>query len=168
MADKVFECHKCGHCCEGRGGIVLSPKDLARLAEFLQITPEDAANSYGEVVNGKLRLQAGEDGNCIFLSPGNGCAVHEGKPDICRAWPFFRGNLEDPASLAMAKDFCPGINPDISFQNFVKEGIKQLVAEGLPASDAAHEANSLLIAHLPGMRKLRIQENGSCPDAPAR
>lgn len=168
MADKIFECHKCGHCCEGRGGIILSPRDLSRLADFLRISRQDAVDLYGEVVNGKLRLKAGADGDCIFLVKGQGCSVHAGKPDICRAWPYFRGNLEDPASLAMAKDFCPGINPDASFENFVAEGIKQLLAEGLPASDGVQAANSLVIDDLPVMRNLRKQENQTWPDAPAK
>lgn len=26
----VFECRMCGHCCEGSGGIVVSPADVGR------------------------------------------------------------------------------------------------------------------------------------------
>ena len=29
----------CGHCCEGRGGIVVSPTDLARLASHMGQSP---------------------------------------------------------------------------------------------------------------------------------
>lgn len=35
MKKTVFDCQMCGQCCEGEGGIVLSPKDLKRLYEGL-------------------------------------------------------------------------------------------------------------------------------------
>ena len=35
--ETVFQCRMCGHCCEGRGGIVVSPADLTRLAAFLDL-----------------------------------------------------------------------------------------------------------------------------------
>lgn len=75
----------------------------------MQQAPEAVADSYCERIGGKLKIRCGEDGYCVFFRQGSGCGVHEGKPSICRAWPFFRGNIEDPASLAMAKEFCPGI-----------------------------------------------------------
>ena len=76
---------------------------------------------------------------------GKGCIVHEGKPSICKAWPFFRGNIEDAESLALAKDFCPGINPDISHEDFAREGMAYLEQERLLASDTRTEANALIL-----------------------
>ena len=35
MKKTVFDCQMCGQCCEGEGGIVLSPKDLKRLSLML-------------------------------------------------------------------------------------------------------------------------------------
>ena len=101
-ADSLFHCRQCGHCCEGRGGIVVSPADLERLAAFLHLAAETVVERYCEMTRGKLKIRNGEDGRCIFFQEGTGCAVHEGKPSICRAWPFFRGNIEDPVSLAPA------------------------------------------------------------------
>ena len=37
MKKTVFDCQMCGQCCEGEGGIVLSPKDLKRLYEGLNL-----------------------------------------------------------------------------------------------------------------------------------
>lgn len=141
----VFECRQCGQCCEGKGGIVLSDKDLARLAHFLALPDEEVIEKYCELSNGKLKIKTGADGNCVFFSGAESCTIHEVKPDICRAWPFFRGNLEDPVSLAMARDFCPGINPAVSFEEFVTEGIAYLRARNLVASDAGREANALIL-----------------------
>ena len=144
-ADSLFHCRKCGHCCEGRGGIVVSPSDLERLAAFLKLAPETVAERYGEMARGKLKIRSGEDGRCIFFREGAGCAVHEGKPSICRAWPFFRGNIEDPVSLALAKDFCPGIAPEATHADFARAGRAYLEEHGLRASDPRHEANALVL-----------------------
>lgn len=141
----VFECRKCGHCCEGRGGIVVSPEDLARLARFFELEPQEAARRYGEISNGKLKLRQNDDGQCIFFSPDRGCLVHEIKPAICRAWPFFRGNLEDAVSLDMARDFCPGISRSVSHGVFVRKGMAYLRANNLLATDAKTEANALFV-----------------------
>lgn len=144
-AEEIFTCRQCGHCCEGKGGIVLSAKDLARLCSFLKMQPQELIDKYGEYSGGKLKLSIGPDGNCIFFSRLSSCTIHEAKPDICRAWPYFRGNLLDPVSLAMAKDFCPGINKSVSFEDFVCAGIRALEKENLGAADSSKEANALIL-----------------------
>lgn len=140
----VFECKKCGNCCQGRGGIVLSGRDLTRLAAFLGMTEEDTAVTYGEKSNGKLKIRTGEDGWCCFFRPNIGCIVHEGKPDICRAWPFFRGNLVDEVSFTLARDYCPGIDRSAEFSVFRAEGLAVLKAENLLATEDS-SANALKI-----------------------
>lgn len=143
-AASVFICRKCGQCCEGRGGIVLSQSDLSRLASFLDKPSQQVLTEYGEIANGKMRLKTAENGYCIFFDAHAGCSVHEGKPDICRAWPYFRGNLEDSASFQMARDYCPGISREASHAEFVREG-KNYLSEGkLFARQGQNAANSLL------------------------
>ena len=147
MTNTAFDCRMCGHCCEGKGGIVVSPSDLQRLCDFLRMPADAVIAAYGEQAGDKLKIRCGEDGYCIFFRQGKGCIVHEGKPSICKAWPFFRGNIEDPESLALAKDFCPGINPDISHDDFAREGMAYLEKERLLASDTRTEANALILSH---------------------
>lgn len=142
--EPVFDCRMCGICCEGKGGIVVSPKDLERICAFLHMDATAFESEYGIVHNGKLKVRTGDDGNCVFFVGGKGCSVHEGKPDICRAWPFFRGNMVDPESLHMAKDFCPGIRKDASHTDFVIEGRKYLQEHSLEASDPRCEARALI------------------------
>lgn len=144
-ADSLFHCRQCGHCCEGQGGIIVSPADLERLAAFLALAPETVAEQFGERARGKLRIRTGEDGRCVFFRHGTGCAVHEGKPAICRAWPFFRGNIEDPVSFELAKGDCPGIAPEASHGDFARAGRAYLAEQGLIASDPDHEANALVL-----------------------
>lgn len=144
----MFDCQKCGQCCEGSGGIVLSGKDLARLAAFLRRGVDDTRREYCEYANGKLKIRSGHDGCCIFFRAGLGCVVHEGKPDICRAWPFFRGNLVDAHSFYMARDFCPGIARNASFEMFVRAGMEYLRRHDLLAKGQPGEANALKVGEL--------------------
>lgn len=128
---QAFECKMCGHCCQGKGGIVMSEKDMARLAGFLEISTRELEEKHCQKRGTKLHLAVGEDNYCVFFHPDKGCGVHPGRPDICRAWPFFRGNLVDKTSWEMCIDYCPGINLDAGHEEFVVQGIKYLEDEHL-------------------------------------
>ncbi|MBD5642097.1 MAG: YkgJ family cysteine cluster protein [Desulfovibrio sp.] len=136
---EIFECRMCGHCCEGKGGIVVGQDELERLAAFTGLTVKEFGERYCSLENGKLKLSTGADGYCVFFNPGQGCGVHEAKPDVCRAWPFFRGNLVDEISMAMAAEYCPGINRQAGFRKFREFGLEylrtnDLIAEGKAAT----------------------------------
>lgn len=141
----VFTCKMCGQCCRGEGGIVVSPKDLARITRALQLSAEEFIARYGEIRGGKLQIRTGEDGACIFFAEGKGCMVHEGKPDVCRAWPFFRGNIVDPDSFEMAREYCPGIDRACSHAQFAKEGRAYLAKHGLLAHNRDEEGRAVIL-----------------------
>lgn len=144
----AFDCRLCGHCCRGTGGIVVSAKDRERLCAFLAVTFEGFEAQYGQRRNGKLFIRSNETGYCIFFKENAGCGVHEAKPDICRAWPYFRGNLVDSESLELAKEFCPGIPQEQSHGDFIKEGLAYLVREELVGDSRKDEAGALQVADL--------------------
>jgi Fe-S-cluster containining protein len=137
-----FDCQRCGHCCEGRGGIVLQDSDLQRLALHFNMDESAFCASYVEICNGKRTLRVGEDELCVFYRQG--CTVHEFKPAVCRAWPFFRGNLIDPISWEMASEDCPGIVLAAGHEAFVREGMAWLKAAGLFVEDSPLSPNALL------------------------
>lgn len=139
----VFSCQQCGQCCYGAGGIVLADHDARRLSRFLNLELDDFLDRFAEFVADKYRLQVGDDNYCVFFK--NGCQVHEAKPDVCRAWPFFRGNLQDPDSLEMAKEYCPGIRKDADFAEFAAEGRAFLQREGLVRHDTRADARALCL-----------------------
>jgi Fe-S-cluster containining protein len=143
VALQAFDCRRCGECCRGKGGIVVGPRDLPRLCGHLHIEAESFVALYGYRQDRKIKVRTGPDDYCVFFLPGTGCSVHAAKPDVCRAWPFFRGNMVDKGSLAMAKEFCPGINPVIGHDAFVRAGLQYLKEYRLSASDPALEANAL-------------------------
>lgn len=144
MTTPVFDCRMCGICCEGKGGIVVSPTDLPRICAYLQQQAHEFIATYGEYHNGKLKIRTAANGYCVFFVQGKGCSVHPAKPDICRAWPFFKGNMVDAHSFGMAKEFCAGIRPDADHAAFVAEGRAYLEEQGLKAKNPHTEANALM------------------------
>jgi len=143
--DAVFSCLRCGDCCRGRGGIVLRESDSERLAAFFGLAPAAFRGRYAEKAHGKYRLRGGENGFCVFSGSGGLCAVHAARPDICRAWPFFRGNLVDPVSLAMAEKGCPGIAKGVAFGEFAGAGARYLLDNGIFSRPGEEGAPSALV-----------------------
>lgn len=144
----AFDCRLCGHCCKGTGGIVVSDKDRDRLCVFLGLTGGEFESRHGQRRNGKLFIRSNGTGYCIFFRENAGCGVHAAKPDICRAWPYFRGNLVDSESLELAKDFCPGIPREQPHEEFVQEGLAYLAREELAGGSRKDEAGALQVADL--------------------
>ncbi len=129
---RVFECKMCGECCRGSGGIIVGPEEIERISSFLRITPEEFKKTYlVKEGKGKYSISCGKDGYCVFFSQTKGCRIHHVKPDICRAWPFFKGNLLDEVSLEMAKRSCPGIRREVSLDEFRAIGIEFLRSHSL-------------------------------------
>lgn len=148
----LFSCRMCGHCCHGSGGIVVGPSDLPRLSAYLQVSDADFLARHTESRNGKPMIKTGDDGYCIFFHTEKGCAIHPARPDVCRAWPYFRGNLIDSISFGMAREDCPGIERHASHAAFAREGFAYLHSHGILACDPAREARALIVREdeLPG------------------
>lgn len=119
----AFKCHRCGDCCQGQGGIIVTSGDIDRLCTHLGMAPEEFAKTYLEQVGDRPRIRAANDW-CVFFVKG--CSVHPVKPSVCRAWPFFQGNMLDELSWRIAQDACPGINPQVGHAAFVREGLESL------------------------------------------
>jgi len=147
----AFACQMCGQCCVGQGGIVVTNKDQERLSEWLGMSLVSFQEAYTED-HGDVRVlkSSGRDQACIFFQAGTGCSVHSHKPALCRAWPFFRGNLIDETSFHMAKDGCPGISHDVDHQEFVRQGLLYLQEHGLIHENEPDAPRALVIKKFPG------------------
>lgn len=148
MTTNVFDCRMCGHCCQGQGGIVASAPERERLAAHLGLSVEDFCARYTQAQGRKLVLRCGEDGYCIFFNRDTACTVHPAKPDVCRAWPFFRGNLVDPVSWELSQDYCPGINAASGHAEFARQGVAYVRDNGLAKQGREDEAAALIITDL--------------------
>ena len=118
---KAFECKMCGECCYGKGGIIVGKKEIERIARFLKIAPEVFLDRFCEKRNGHVYLGTGSDGFCVFFEQEKACLIHPVKPDICSLWPFYPANIKDRETWEQAKEACPGINPECSFEEFVRQ-----------------------------------------------
>ena len=118
---KAFECTMCGTCCFGEGGIFLEPWEIAPLAAFFRKTPEAFVSEYCETLQGRPSIKTGFDGYCIFYDHKTKCNIHPVKPRICSRWPFYPALLQDAENLALARDACPGIKAQCTFEEFVRQ-----------------------------------------------
>lgn len=143
----AFVCRQCGHCCEGEGGIVLAAKDQQRLADHLKLALDAFLDGFTRRKADKIELASRADGYCVFFE--DGCAVHPARPNICRAWPFFRGNLLDASSWELSRGYCPGINPTVSHDAFAEQGLAYIQEHALAQDDDPDGPNALRIQGIP-------------------
>jgi len=143
--ENAFDCIMCGQCCQGEGGIVATPEEQKSMAGFLGLDLIAFQKSFIRCSGEKFFVQTNNDGQCLFFIPGRGCTVHPVKPRTCRAWPFFRGNLMDQSSFEMAREYCPGINRQVSFAEFTRQGLSYLEQEDLSRDRNPSPANALNI-----------------------
>lgn len=119
-----YDCSKCpGYCCS-YGRIVVTPKDIARLAQRFGLTPEKAREKFsyryksGDVDEWILRHRKDTifDSVCRFLDPEKRrCTVYEHRPAVCREYPdaprcgyfeflqFERAQQDDPDLVVSAR-----------------------------------------------------------------
>lgn len=141
----AFNCTMCGQCCQGDGGIVATILEQQAMAEYLGIPLTDFQMQYIRKSKGKYFVQTDDQGLCLLFVQNKGCLAHPAKPRTCQAWPFFRGNLMDESSFEMAREYCSGINPQVSFKDFVRQGVSYLEKNSLSTDIAPSPANALNI-----------------------
>jgi len=100
-----FKCHGCGKCCKNREDILLTPRDLFRLAKCMGLTPtqtmDRCCESYigGQTGIPTVRLKpVGKNKVCPLLKE-NKCSVHASKPVVCALFPlgrFQKPSKDDP------------------------------------------------------------------------
>ena len=117
----AFECKKCGTCCYGKGGIFVRDDEIERIADFLGIDPSSFVSRFCNEKYGRFSIKSGEDGYCVFFDKERQCTIHPVNPTPCSSWPFYDALLKDSDNWDSAKDACPGINPDCSFEDFLRQ-----------------------------------------------
>jgi Fe-S-cluster containining protein len=95
--------------------------EIERIADFLGIDSASFVSRFCDEKNGRFSIKSGKDQHCIFFDKEKQCLIHPVKPLPCALWPFYPALLKDPDNWESAKDACPGINPDCSFDDFVKQ-----------------------------------------------
>ena len=96
-----FHCTMCGKCCIHREDILLTPKDIYRMAKKLEVTPKELFERYCETYIGSdsripiVRLKPrGSVQHCPLLKDRK-CSVHDAKPTVCAMFPIGRCVMMD-------------------------------------------------------------------------
>ncbi|MCB2225108.1 MAG: YkgJ family cysteine cluster protein [Desulfarculaceae bacterium] len=113
-----FDCKRCNICCQGWGGIFFETEGIPAAAALLDMSPEEFTAAYLAPKDGRWEVLCDEDGACRLLGP-EGCRVHQAKPAICRLWPFFPNILAKRTAFEDARQGCPGIDDEVSYEDFV-------------------------------------------------
>jgi Fe-S-cluster containining protein len=111
-----FECMQCGACCAGpsTGYIWVTREEIKLIADFLKMPERQLRQKY--LKRAGLRTTIIEERStrdCIFLKKEAGkkvCMIYPVRPNQCRTWPFWPGNLKSPGTWNETAQKCPGIN----------------------------------------------------------
>jgi Fe-S-cluster containining protein len=123
----IFTCARCGYCCQGETTVSLDQEDQARMIAKLGLTREEIEKTYWRVTHGVVQMKI-VDHHCIFYSQETGCTVHEGRPWRCGQWPLHPSILTDENNFHIIRESCPGINQELSWEQFCAV-FRQLLAQ---------------------------------------
>jgi Fe-S-cluster containining protein len=132
--EDIFECKLCGDCCNGFGGTYVTPKDIDKIASFIDADPKTFVKKYCDYAGSKPVLTLGQNGACIFFDAQRQCTIHPVKPYMCKAWPFIKTIIKNPENWNAMAGSCPGIKKDIP-----PKDLKQIVTLESGKLDRSHE-----------------------------
>jgi len=115
QVSEIFDCQQCGYCCQGETTVSLDKNDQERMVQYLGMEREGVARKFWRQ-NGNTVQMKTVDGHCIFYD--NGCTIHAGKPWRCTQWPLHPSILADQENFEIIKKSCPGINRELSYEDF--------------------------------------------------
>lgn len=115
LVEKIFQCTRCGFCCQGETTVSLDDADQKRMIKALAMTEDEVRQTYWRVTGNVVQMKT-VDGHCIFYN--DGCDVHKGRPWRCGQWPLHPSILLDENNFKSIAESCPGINDSISYEEF--------------------------------------------------
>ena len=104
-----FQCQPgCTKCCEQKGFVYFTERDIVRAAEFLSMPKEKFESRFIYRTRNTRRLRTPQHGQCIFLGDG-GCSIHPVKPAQCHIFPFWPELVESEKEWHETAAWCPGM-----------------------------------------------------------
>ena len=113
----IFNCTRCGYCCQGETTVSLDREDRRRMVAALGMPMEKVRATYWRVTGDVVQMKT-VDGHCIFYDADQGCTVHGGRPWRCGQWPLHPSILSDRNNLTAIRESCPGLNRSLSYDEF--------------------------------------------------
>ena len=124
--EDLFACQKCGDCCKGYGGTVVTATDIDAISRHIGEDPERFVEKYCSRCGEKLILAQEKNEYCIFWNAV--CTIHPVKPRMCRTWPFIESILKDLTNWWIIADSCPGIRTDI-VPHLLEKCVRQMLSD---------------------------------------
>ncbi|HFB83395.1 YkgJ family cysteine cluster protein [Thermosulfuriphilus ammonigenes] len=116
MVKKIFECRRCGFCCQGESTVSLSPEERRRIADFLGLGLQEFLTQYCRQQGNRVEMKV-VNGHCIFYDTKDSlCRIHPVKPFHCKRWPLHPAILESLENYQTISSTCPGFNPQASYE----------------------------------------------------
>lgn len=122
---EVFECRQCGDCCFGRGGVRLTAEEAEGVAVYLDLKPAELARLYLAPGEPPWEIRPDLEGYCLFRQASGLCLIHPVKPPVCRRWPFLPGPMAEESAFLDAREACPGLRRDASWDEFKAAGAEE-------------------------------------------
>lgn len=113
----IFNCSRCGYCCQGETTVSLDAEDQKRMINKLGLSRDEVREQFWRVTGNVVQMKI-VDHHCIFYNEDSGCSVHEGRPWRCGQWPLHPSILSDENNFKTIRDSCPGMNKDLSYDEF--------------------------------------------------
>ena len=113
----IFICSRCGYCCRGETTVSLDAEDQQRMIKKLELSRDEVSKQYWRITGNVVQMKI-IDHHCIFYKANSGCSVHEGRPWRCGQWPLHPSILSDESNFKTISESCPGINKDMSYDEF--------------------------------------------------
>jgi len=107
-----FGCVGCGKCCTFREDILLSPLDLFKMANYLNVTIDAFLHTYCDCYIGEetrlplVRIQPQGSFKTCPLNSGGKCLVHAAKPYVCACYPLGFFTMDGAAAYFLQPDIC--------------------------------------------------------------
>jgi len=89
-----YDCSKCpGYCCSVYELVVVTKRDVARLARHFQISEDEAVRKFTKMHSGDRVLRRKADpvlgDACRFLDlEKRRCTIYNARPEVCRGYPI--------------------------------------------------------------------------------
>ncbi|WP_339138437.1 MAG: YkgJ family cysteine cluster protein [Candidatus Electrothrix sp. GW3-4] len=123
----IFNCTRCGYCCQGETTVSLDQDDQERMVAKLGLSQQEVEEKYWRVTGAMVQMKI-VDHHCIFYNKDMGCSVHEGRPWRCGQWPLHPSILSDESNFRAIRESCPGINQALGWEEFC-DIFKQLLEQ---------------------------------------
>ena len=158
-----FKCHKeisCFTCCCADLNLVLTPYDIVRMKNRLDITSGDFLDRYTDMTTDshsrfpmvKLKMNQNENKTCPFVTP-DGCTIYEDRPGACRIYPLGRASAKpDGKKDVMEKFFIVNEEHCLGFQEEKEWTVDEwLKNEGIYEYNAMNDPWSEIITSSKGL-----------------